>query len=59
MELTNGKLRVRLAPEIGGSIIECSVNRAEQWIPIFRKAEEDQVIQCLEFCPYPLFQSAT
>ena len=40
MELTNGKLRVRLAPEIGGSIIECSVNRAEQWIPIFRKAEE-------------------
>jgi len=40
MELTNGKLRVRLTPEIGGSIIECSVNRAEQWIPIFRKAEE-------------------
>lgn len=40
MELTNGKLRVRLAPEMGGSIIECSVNRAEQWIPIFRKAEE-------------------
>ena len=40
MELTNGKLRVRLVPEIGGSIIECSVNRAEQWIPIFRKAEE-------------------
>jgi len=40
MELTNGKLRVLLVPEIGGSIIECSVNRGEQWISIMRQAEE-------------------
>jgi len=40
MELTNGKLRVRLVPEIGGSIIECSVNRAGEWIPVMRQAEE-------------------
>ncbi len=40
MELNNGKLRVRLVPQIGGSIIEYSVNRAGQWIPVMRDGED-------------------
>lgn len=39
IELNNGKLRVRLVPEIGGSIIECAVNRDEQWISLLRDGE--------------------
>lgn len=40
MKLNNEKLRVKLVPEIGGSITECSVNRGGQWIPIMRSGEE-------------------
>lgn len=40
MELTNDKLRVRLVPEIGGSMTECSVLQADEWIPILRQTEE-------------------
>lgn len=40
MKLNNGKIRVVLVPEIGGSITECSVNRDGQWIPIMRSAVE-------------------
>lgn len=39
LELNNEKLRVRLVPEIGGSIVECSVNHAGQWVPIMRQGE--------------------
>ena len=40
MELQNENLRVKLAPDIGGSMVECSVNRGGQWIPIMRQADE-------------------
>ncbi len=40
MELNNGKLRLRLVPAIGGSIVDFSVNHADQWIPIMRQGED-------------------
>ncbi len=40
MKLTNGKIRVTLVPEIGGSITECAINRDGPWIPIMRTGEE-------------------
>ena len=40
LELNNGKIRVRLVPEIGGSIIECAVNRNGQWISLLRNGED-------------------
>jgi aldose 1-epimerase len=40
MELNNEKLRVKLDPEIGGSIMECSINRGGDWISIMRHTEE-------------------
>ncbi|MDT7044130.1 aldose 1-epimerase [Candidatus Nitronereus thalassa] len=40
MELNNGKVRLKLNPEIGGSITECSINRGGEWIPILRPIEE-------------------
>ena len=40
IELNNGKLRVRLVPEIGGSIIQCAVNREGQWVSLMRDGEE-------------------
>lgn len=40
MELNNGKVRVRLVPEVGGSIVECSVSQAGEWISIMRQTQE-------------------
>ncbi len=40
IELNNGKLRVRVVPEIGGSIIECAVHREGQWISLMREGED-------------------
>lgn len=40
MELNNGNLRVRLVPEVGGSIVECSVKQAGEWISIMRQPKE-------------------
>ena len=40
MELNNGKLRLRLDPEIGGSIVDFSVKPEGQWIQIMRPGEE-------------------
>ena len=40
MELHNGKLRLKLVPEIGGSITECSINREGEWVSILRPTEE-------------------
>ena len=39
-ELKNEKLRVRLVPEIGGSIVGCVVNRDGQWISLMREGED-------------------
>ena len=40
IELNNGKLRLRLEPEIGGSIVDFSTHHGGQWIPIMRRGEE-------------------
>ena len=40
MELNNGKLRLHLVPEIGGSIVDFSANVGGQWLPIMRCGEE-------------------
>ena len=39
IELNNGKLRLQVVPDIGGSIIDFSVHHTNQWIPIMRKGE--------------------
>lgn len=39
-ELNNDCLRVRVVPEIGGSIIECSFRHSGDWIPILRPGED-------------------
>jgi len=39
IEINNGKLRVRLVPEIGGSIIGCAINRDGQWVSVMREGE--------------------
>ena len=40
MELNDGKLRLHLVPEIGGSIVDFSANVGGQWLPIMRCGEE-------------------
>ncbi len=40
MELNNGKLRLRLEPGIGGSLVEFSANPGGEWIPILRRSEK-------------------
>ena len=40
MELNNGNLRLRLDPEIGGSIVDFSAKLEDRWIPIMRRSEE-------------------
>jgi aldose 1-epimerase len=40
IELNNGNLRLRLDPEIGGSIVEFSAMLGDRWIPILRRGKE-------------------
>jgi aldose 1-epimerase len=40
IELNNGNLRLRLDPEIGGSIVDFSAKLGDRWIPIMRRGEE-------------------
>ena len=40
IELNNGNLRLRLDPEIGGSIVDFSAKPADRWIPIMRRGEK-------------------
>lgn len=40
IELNNGKLRLKLELEIGGSIVDFSTHHGGQWIPIMRRGEE-------------------
>ena len=40
IELNNGQLCVRLVPEVGGSIIECSLQHEGQWVSIMRDGED-------------------
>lgn len=40
IELNNGNLRLRLDPEIGGSIVDFSAKPGDRWIPIMRRGEE-------------------
>jgi aldose 1-epimerase len=39
MEINNGIIRLQVVPEIGGSIVDFSVKKTEQWIPIMRPGE--------------------
>ena len=40
IELNNGNLRLRLDPEIGGSIVDFSAKPGDRWIPIMRRGEK-------------------
>jgi aldose 1-epimerase len=40
IEVNNGNLRLRLDPEIGGSIVDFSAKPGDRWIPIMRRGEE-------------------
>lgn len=37
--MNNGKLRLQLVPEIGGSVVDFSVKLEGQWLPIMRRGE--------------------
>jgi aldose 1-epimerase len=40
IEVNNGNLRLRLDPEIGGSIVDFSAKPGDRWIPIMRRGKE-------------------
>ena len=56
MELNNGIIRLQVVPEIGGAIVDFSVKKAEQWIPIMRPGEmplsKSSNASCFVLIPY-------
>lgn len=40
IELNNGNLRLRIDPQIGGSIVDFSAKLGDRWIPIMRRGKE-------------------